>query len=469
MSDPATPHPRPTDRLAKLAWLVAWGLWLRVAAADAVQWYTQRKGVLCVFPDTTIYWGLAEKLRRGEPYELTYFGALPHFAQRTPGYPLFLAACQAAFGPTVLPVRLVQSALGAGCVWLTFGLVRRALPGRCRSSETAWPVPLIAAAVVALDPFVVANSALVLSEALFLPLMLLAQWCLAALWEPSGEGADAPLTARAAAGFAALAGTATGAAVLVRPSWALYAPLALGAWVVLSPKGARRRALGRAAVVAVAAAAVMAPWWARNARVYGRFVPTALWMGASLYDGLNPRATGASDMSFLADPSVWPLDEEAQDAALRARALAFARAHPGRVAGLAAVKAARFWSPWPNAEGFRAPLLALASTALVLPQYALLALGAWDRRRDARALVLLGLPLAYTFLLHLVFVSSMRYRVPVAVPAMGLAALGLRRVLEGGWLVVGGWWLVSDSRCRRSRDREQRTDGRGHQPPTTNH
>ena len=77
----------------------------------------------------------------------------------------------------------------------------------------------------------------------------------------------------------------------------------------------------------------MAPWWVRNARVYGRFVPTALWTGASLYDGLNPRATGASDMEFLAEPEFWPLGEEAQDAALARRALAFARRHPGRVAG----------------------------------------------------------------------------------------------------------------------------------------
>jgi len=430
MTDPESPTPRRTDRPVRLIGLVAWGLWLRVAAADAVQWITQRRGVLCVFPDTTIYWELAGKIRRGEPFELTFYGALPHFALRTPGYPLFLAACQAVFGPRVLPVRLVQSALGAWCVWLTARLVRRALTDRADPSGAVWTAPLIAAAFVALDPYVVANSALVLSEALFLPLMLLAQCALAALWGPS-DGAGGSLRRRAVVGWGVVAGAATGAAVLVRPSWALYAPLALMIWVVFSPRGARRTAFLRAALVAVALAAVMAPWWVRNARVFGRFVPTAQWMGASLYDGLSPGATGASDMRFLEDPAFWPLDEEAQDAALRDKAVAFARAHPGRALTLAAVKAARFLSPWPNAEGFRSPLLAVVSSALVLPQFALIALGAWDRRRDPRVLALLGLPLAYTFLLHLVFVSSMRYRVPVAVPALGLAAVGLRRVLGG--------------------------------------
>jgi hypothetical protein len=177
---------------------------------------------------------------------------------------------------------------------------------------------------------------------------------------------------------------------------------------------------------------VMAPWWVRNARLYGKFVPTALWMGASLYDGLSPRATGASDMTFLEDPEFWPLDEEAQDAALRDRAIAFARANPGRVLRLAAVKAARFWSPWPNAEAFSSPALAVASCLVTLPQFALMALGVWDRRRDRRALVLLGLPLVYVFLLHLVFVSSMRYRIPASVPALGLAAVGLKRVVTRG-------------------------------------
>jgi hypothetical protein len=198
------------------------------------------------------------------------------------------------------------------------------------------------------------------------------------------------------------------------------------AWVLLSAKGTRRVALRLAVIVVLGVCAVMGPWWMRNASVYGKSVPTALWLGASLYDGLNPNATGASEMSFLGEPGIWPLDEERQDAELRARAWEFARKQPGRTIQLALIKAARFWCPWPNVETFFSPGLAVACAAVVFPLYLVIALGAWNRRRDGRALVLLGLPLLYTFALHVVFVSSMRYRIPAGAPALGLAAAGLR-------------------------------------------
>jgi 4-amino-4-deoxy-L-arabinose transferase-like glycosyltransferase len=420
-----SPFARASRWLSLTRW-VACGFWLRVAAADAAQWLAKRRGDLCIFPDTKVYWALAGKIVRGGPYEMVDWGAVPHFTLRTPGYPLFLAACRALFGARAMPPRLIQAALGALCVWLVARLVEQALPETCRNPlRSVWTVSLIAAAIAAVDPFIVANSAFLLSEALFLPLMLVAQLGMAALWSK-------PAWDRSALGWALGVGVASGAAVLVRPSWALYPPLLGSIWLTAC-LAQRRSALRGLAfrstlVMALGLVLVMAPWWVRNARIYGKFVPTAMWMGASLYDGLSPSATGASRMDFLAEPEFWPLDEEAQDARLRDQALAFARANPGRVVELAAIKAWRFWSPWPNAESFRSTPLAVASVLITLPQFALLAIGLWDRRRDARALILLGLPLIYTFLLHLIFVSSMRYRIPVIVPALGFVAIGLARV-----------------------------------------
>jgi 4-amino-4-deoxy-L-arabinose transferase-like glycosyltransferase len=356
-----------------------------------------------LFPDTDVYWLLAGLLRRGEPLEVPQWG-VPHFALRTPGYPAFLALCQAVGGDRALPARLAQAALGALCVPLAYALTRRALPDRPTAA-------LVAAALVALDPWTIGLSSLLLSEAVFVPLLLLGLLGLATAWTPSG------LSPRAAF----LAGLAWGAAVLVKPSFALFPPLAAAAWIAGAGKGRRRGALLGAAAMGLALCLVMAPWWARNARIYGRFVPTALWSGASLYDGLSPTATGASDMRFLDAPDVRSLSEEAQDAELARRAVAFARENPGRALRLAAVKAGRYFSPWPNAESLRSPWVNAAAGLITAPVFALVLVGLWRCRRDARALVLLAGPLVYFLLIHMVFVSSVRYRLPGMVPAFGLA------------------------------------------------
>ena len=434
----APPEPRRFERLASLALILEGALLLRVLAADAVQWFLQArsKGSLCLFPDTNIYWALAGAIRDGEPYEILEWRAIPHFALRTPGYPLFLAACRLLFGDRPLAVRLVQAVLGAVSVWLVYRLALRFAAGEENAASSSpprgWTMPLVAAALAAFNPYYVATSALILSEAVFVPLMLAGLWGLAWLWPSPGES---PLSSRRAWPWAVAVatGVAWGAAVLVRPSCALLVPAVLAAWVAASGRGRRTSAVRSAAIVALGVIVVMAPWWVRNARIFGRFVPTALWVGASLYDGLNPRATGASDMDpFLIEPDIWPLEEETQDAVLRARSLAFVRAHPGRALHLAWIKLGRYWSPWPNAEQFRSPVVTLASASFTVPLLTCLALGFWDRRRDWRALVLLAAPLLYFCALHLVFASSMRYRIPAEVPAVVLAAIGLRRIMGRG-------------------------------------
>jgi len=422
--------PHQSGRLAKFAetlrhpgWLllaVEVGLFLRIVAADAVEWYVQRSGRagVCVFPDANYYWMLAQTIRRGELYQIIDWGDIPHFALRTPGYPLFLAGCQFVAGDRPLAARLAQAVLGTLTVWLVYRLTRSVVGTEARGSS----VPVIAAGLAAVHPYMVLMSAVLLSEAVFVPLMLVALWGMAVLWDRESGG-------RTAIGAAAAVGCASGAAVLTRPSWVLFVPAMLGAWLVW--RWFAGRSIGPAvrgvAIAAVGFAAVMGPWWYRNATIYGQFVPTALWMGASLYDGLNPHATGASDMRFLGDPDVWPMDERDQDAELARRAKAFVRAEPRRALELAVVKLARYWSPWPNAEGVRSPLATVASAAVMIPLLGLTALGLWTLRADPRAWLLLAGPILYFCGLHMVFASSMRYRTPGEVPAMGLAAVGLVR------------------------------------------
>lgn len=452
------------SRPALLALILEIGLGLRVLAADAVEWYVRLGGSesLCLFPDTKIYWLLARTICAGAPYEYVEWGDIPHFAMRTPGYPLVLAACQAAFGERPLAVRLVQALLGVASVYLVYlltrevveigrtggvaGVVSGSAPEAPRAKPSrAWSIPLIAATMAAINPYYVALSAFILSEAVFVPLMLASLLGLAVLWPGRVSGADArgprSLGGKRAALVAFGTGAAAGSAVMVRPSWALFVPSALAVWAVATVRDRLRLGSGlRPALIAASSGMmlcavgfvlVMGPWWHRNERIYGRFIPTALWTGASLYDGLNPRATGASDMSFLYDdPEIWPLDELDQDAELTRRAVGFARERPGRAIDLAIIKLGRYWSPWPNADVLRSRAVSIASAAVELPLFILVALGAWVRRRDLRSWVLLAGPVLYFCALHTVFASSMRYRIPAELPALGLAAVGLSFVIS---------------------------------------
>jgi 4-amino-4-deoxy-L-arabinose transferase-like glycosyltransferase len=397
-----------------LAGLIGLAFALRALAAVAVDGYVRTRNQLCIFPDTNIYVHLADTIIAGGPYQVLQFG-IPHRAIRTPGYPLFLAACRSIFGTgSLLPVRVIQAALGAVCVWLIERVVRQLQPIRAAA--------LFAAGLVAIEPYTVGISVLVLSEALFIPLMLASLWGMTMLWA-NGDG-ELP---RGRRWTAIVTGLTSGAAILVRPSWALFIPFLLAAWLVGSQVRTSTARFQDAALVVLGVVVVMSPWWVRNARVFHRFVPTVLWVGASLYDGLNPAATGGSDMRFTEDPDLRTLDELKQDSVLRDRALDFARRQPLQAVRLAAIKIGRFWSPWPNAENLRFRPIALASALVTLPLFGLILLGFWACRGDLRALVLLAGPLLYFCVLHMVFVSSVRYRIPGLVPALGLAAIGFAR------------------------------------------
>jgi 4-amino-4-deoxy-L-arabinose transferase-like glycosyltransferase len=263
-----------------------------------------------------------------------------------------------------------------------------------------------------------------------MPLLLATLWGVAILWRKSDEPDRLTATHRALVAIAA--GAAAAAAILTRPSFALFIPFVLVCWLVDSAASRDHasvtKAIRGALLFVFGLALIMSPWWLRNAQTFGRFIPTSIWFGASLYDGLNPKATGASEMSFLADPDIRTLGELDQDRELTRRSLEFVRENPSRSLELAQIKLGRYWSPWPNADQFASLKVAVASAFVVIPTYALILVGAWNRRRDMRALVLLAGPLIYFCAVHLIFVSSIRYRIPGEMVAACLAGIGFQSI-----------------------------------------
>jgi len=376
-----------------------------------------------LFPDTVEYLHLADNIRLGYGPVLGERRAEPDLIPRMPGYPVLLAGVQILFGRGLLAPRLVQALLGTAAAGLVYLLARQLFGER---------EALVAAAIVAVYPIFVLFTILVLSETLFNALVLGGLGCLALAYR------------RTDAGWAVAGGVVFGLATLVRASFLPFVVLAAAGWAA-----ARRfqpAAAWRAGLMVVAFAAAMTPWVLRNWRVTGgHLVVTTLRAGASLYEGLNPRADGGPMMDRINwDEGTRGMSQLQRNEHWRRLGLDYAWEHPGRTVVLAAKKLFRFWNLVPNVAQFRIPVLcvALGAPYAMVMLLALVGLVRSWRRGDV-ALILL-LPVVYYSLVHMIFVGSVRYRMPVMPLVIVLGAHGL----VGLW---SRWRRAADPRGRRSR------------------
>ncbi|MEX0711013.1 MAG: glycosyltransferase family 39 protein [Pirellulales bacterium] len=405
----------PSSEWIRLGGLLLVALGTRLAAAG---WWQARldPNASFAFPDSQTYWILGQALANGEPFQ---YGSPDASIFRMPGYPWLLSLLFRLLGTdaSVMWARGLGAVLGTLAVAALYALARQMFD---RSSA------LIAAAMGAVYPGAVGMSVFVLSEALFCPLML-AQL---ALWAASWQSASR----RGSIWLAAASGLVAGLATLTRPSWLAFVPFAILAGLV---GGQRRRHLVLGAVAVAGLALAMLPWWVRNARLVGHFVPTTLQVGASLYDGLNPRADGGSDMSFVprfealerANAAAGEPFEYRLDRRMRNEAIEYARNNPGRALALAAIKAARMWNVWPNEPISGGWLVGLVMLLTYVPALGLALAGAWKYRRLGWPYALCWLPAGYLTLLHMIFVSSIRYREPAMLALLVLSAATVRGVL----------------------------------------
>jgi len=344
---------------------------------------------------------------------------------RMPGFPALIAASVRLFGENLMPLRILLACIGTATCAFVF------LLGRCLFDET---IGLIAAAWCAVSPVMVGFSPLILSETLFAACLVLSLLAMVKLVQIDRHPSDAE-TGKSTSGIlsALWVGVTIALATYARPSWLLAAPLF--AIVLVGSSPCKRRAVLCASVACLGTLAALLPWAWRNHEVSGHWVLTTLWVGPSLYDGLNPEADGSSDMQFFDDDN-YPerMTEVEVDQAYRRRAWQFAIDEPGRVVQLAVAKLWRFWKPWPNAAQFR-QWWGIALTSLFFVP--LVALALWGMRSpnvDRWSLLLTIGPVLYFSVIHMIFVGSLRYRLPVEYPLSVLSAVGLRNL----WLNSGG-------------------------------
>ncbi len=214
--------------------------------------------------DMGVYDQLATNLISGNGY---ISKLEPHFRSwRAPGYPFFLGAIYWLFGHRPLVVLLLQSLLGALTCACIYWIGREYLEHR---------IGLIAGLICAVDPEMIHWTAKMLTETLFVFLLVLLVLLCLKLTRPKGWGTTVG------------AGLVLGYATLVRPNILLFVPFLLLFLLVFVQAPMRKRIM-LCILVSVIGAFVVLPWTVRNYVVHGRLVPVSTMGGVSLFVGVPP-------------------------------------------------------------------------------------------------------------------------------------------------------------------------------------
>lgn len=421
-----------------------------IAAGLRVGWVSVRfrgeRAATVEYPDERGYCLVARSLAGGHGlvdefgFRATYMPAYPAFVALFDGLPrsLFWARiAQALLGAWVAPatfllarqwVRLAGGAFRdrvtrgdpsarAEARGSSSGLNRTRLVGNGR-------IAVVAGLAAAFDPFLIFFSGLLLTETLFAAALVTA-WVFVLATCPAGGQLEARhgFCARDVLG----AGVMLWVCVLLRPSAVILVvavPVMVAAWGRFD----RAALAAGAAMVGIVIVGLM-PWAARNRVVTGEWRWLTTRGGISLYDGLRAGATGASDLAHTKTlPAVAGLSEIEWDRYFRSQAWSAAREDPIRVVRLGGRKFLRTWSLVPNVSSYRRGPAAVVSAAWMLAVLLSAAIGWWPHRRAVRSWVTLLLPVVAFTLLHMVFVGSVRYRVPVMPMVMVLSAAGMSAV-----------------------------------------
>ncbi len=366
-----------------------------------------------IFPDSFWYFIQAKNLRTGHGYidiarEFGAFNGNPDVAGERataywpPLFPLGLAGWQRIFGESIRTSQLMGVVTGAATIVLT-GLLGRAVVSRA--------VGLVAAALVAVCPFLIAVDGSLMSETLYLPVVLLAlllahrarehpQWW---SWALLGGAIGLASLARGDALFLVVV-VMIPVALLTRPSWQQF--------------------VVRVGVGVIAICVVVSPWVIRNAVEVGE--PTLSTVSASAVIAVsNCDATYSGRLlGSWSYPCMQPklglgkgVSEVQYAARVRKKGIDYALGHASRWPIVGVARLGRVWGIWNPGQITRAEAQEtrnLSWQRLAWPiSLATLGVGLagfWMVRRDRVRTAVLVAPVVMTTVIALATYGNSRFR-----------------------------------------------------------
>ncbi len=281
------------------------------------QLYTYSVGNTIRYPDEAEYLRLAEHLASSGHYTLN--GSTPT-AYRPPAYPLLLAAGM-KLGLPVTTLRMANALSLLACMAFLYLLLRK-------SNVTQAQIAVL---------LVMGYPVLLYTASTFYPQIPAAALLMAVvliLFSVPAPGVRRFL----------YSGILLSIAILLVPTFAftlLFTPLFF-AWHT-----PRREWILNTAAMTLGALLLLSPWIARNAIVFGHFIPVSTNNGISLLTGNNEEATPNSGVTVGLTKHLLAakdLDEIEADKYYRDTALDFIRTHPGEAFTLYLAKAANYYN-----------------------------------------------------------------------------------------------------------------------------
>jgi len=414
--------------------------------------------------DQRSYHFLAVRLLEGHGYSFEEYW-YPFTPADTPTahwsflYPLFVAAVYAIFGVHPLAARVVQALLGGLLLPLmVYRLARTVLgpsslpPSPSLVRRERGPggegrfLPLIAAAVAAVYGYFILYAAVLVTETLYIVMLL---WSL-----DEGLKLNEHLQGRGGVPLALplRLGLSLGLAALLRQSILPWVPvfflyLLWQAWRA----GRLKQTIRPLALAGLILAACILPWTYRNYRVYGQFLLLNSNTGYAMYSAQHPMH-GTKFREFDAAPlpeGSWGRPEPELDRDLMRRGIQFVLEEPGRYLLLSLSRLRAWFEFWPTPDTTLLHNVGrTGSFGLFLPFF-LYGLHLSLRRQPSdiasrdgpsgrQGFGLLYLFVVFYTLLHVLTWAMVRYRLPVDAVSLPFAALALHDLYERGrrWLAA---------------------------------